>query len=225
MIDIQKLALRLEGLQTINTICKILNVKTSSAYEYISLLKKWGYSKEIRRTSTNKRIYAIRRTPIIRSKFIPEEYSEIPRIKQGLFEIINENSPIKLVPSFEYKVQREERLTIEEALVEAIKTKKFRVILSSLALFNKIENWKRLYYFAKINNLKNVIGALYDLTRLFIRVKRMDSRLRIFLLKDIKIHRSIIPGIKSPDFEDIQKLWNVDIPFRKDDMLKLKWNT
>ena len=221
MIDIHKLASKLEGLQTINTICQTLNVKKSTAYEYVSLLKKGRYAKEYRRTSMNKRIYRIRRIPFKESELIMKRFKDTS--KKGIFDIINENSPLKLEHPFKYRVQRKDRITIEETIIESIKTKKFRVILASLALFNKIESWTRLYYYAKIFNVQNIVGALYDLTKRFIRVKKMDLRTRNALLKYRTVHRVIIPNIKSPDFEDIQKLWNVDIPFRIDDIARLKW--
>ena len=109
-------------------------------------------------------------------------------------------------------------MTIEEAVVRAVKEGDFRTVLAALGLFNKVKSWPRLLKFAKKEGITRKIGALYDAAKTIIRVKRMDKRTRKALLNGKAKDRYIIKKIKSKDFEGIEKEWNVFIPFNKADL-------
>ena len=71
---------------------------------------------------------------------------------------------------------------------------------------------------SKQENIGREIGALYDVARTFMRVRRMDRRTRKSLLKSKIKSRYIIENMKSKDFRDIEKKWNVFIPISKKDL-------
>src|SRR3989338_5472755 len=68
--------------------------------------------------------------------------------------------------------------SLEETLVYAIKTGSLRTILASLALFKKITDWSELYQISKKNRIERQVGALYDLAKKIMRVRRMPDRFR-----------------------------------------------
>jgi len=203
MLSIKKLLRKLEGIQTIESVKDRLNVNSTQASYYLSRLKKEGYVKT-KRLSSNKNIYDIS----FENKLGGTSY----------YEIINKNSPIKLVILETYKIYGK-KISLEETLIYAIKTKKLRVILASLALFKKISNWNELYRLSKKNHLKRQVGALYDLSREIMRVRKMSKRFRNLSLpqKNSKFN-FIIPGLKSKDFKEIEKTWKIHIPFNHSDL-------
>ena len=198
----------LEGINTIGLVAKKLNVKKSTAIKKICELKKLGYV-ETQGGGKQPRLYTVSRTKIISIG------------NPGLYGIINKYSKIKLVTSFNHRIIGRE-LSIEEAIVRAIKSKEFRVILASLGLFNKIKNWHKLYHFAEKENVRRKVGALYDLSRETIKVRRMDSKTRNLLLNAKQEEKYIIENMKSKDFKDIEKTWKVYIPFNKADLERYK---
>ena len=102
------------------------------------------------------------------------------------------------------------------------KTPKF-FILASLALFKRINNWTKLYRLAKENHIEKQVGALYDLTREIIKVRKMKVRFRNNSLpKKENKFEYIIPKLKSKDFKKIEKLWKVYLPFNKEDLEEYK---
>lgn len=198
-----EMAKRLEGIHTIESVMAILNVKRSTAIKDIFLLRKEGYVKTS--YAKNKlRVYHIYRQNRIKGK--------------SYYDIINENSPVKIAEPENYKIYGREP-SLEETLVFAVKTRKLRVILACLALFKYIHDWKTLLHLARENNIGREIGALYDLSRRFMKTRKMSIRFRKNTLpsKDDK-HIYIIPLLKSNDFKDIQKLWRIYLPFNSADL-------
>ena len=198
----------LEGLHTLEGVQKRLGVRRSTAIKKICQLRKLGYVKTMG-GGKQPRLYRISSTKIQELGY------------PGLYDVINQHSPIKLVKIYEHRIMGK-KLSVEEALVQAIQTGNFRVILSALPLFNKIQDWSKLYHYAKKNYLGKKVGALYDVTRTLLRVRRMPVRTRkLFMQSKIK-DRFIIPGLKSGDFHVIENLWKVYIPFRKGDLQRYK---
>jgi hypothetical protein len=139
----------------------------------------------------------------------------------GLFDTINKFSPIKVAAPYEHRIYDHE-MTPEEAIIGAILTKDFRTILASLALFSKISDWRLLYRLAKERNLERRVGALYDISRLCLRVRRMDGRIRS-KMKSAKLdNKYIIPETRAKDFPEIENEWGVFVPFRKGDLRRYK---
>jgi hypothetical protein len=196
------------GKQTLQTVMELTDLNRNMAIKKIHELRKKSY---LRTSGGGKqlRIYDI---------------SQVPKKDFGnpvLYETINKYSSIKLAILYEHRVHGKE-LTIEEALVEAVKSRIFRIILASLALFQHIKDWSNLYRLAKKNNIRQQMGALYDIARKTFRVKRMSKKTRNALLKSAKIKIQIIKNLKSKDFLEIQKLWKTDVPFNKSDLLRYK---
>ncbi|MBW2966545.1 hypothetical protein KY342_05565 [Candidatus Woesearchaeota archaeon] len=203
-MNLEKLAKRIEGLQTVSSICKLLKIDKRTAINYISMLRKKGFLETM---YGKRRIRMYKISPAIKKKV------GYP----GLYEIINKHSKVKIIGRYEHKVYAH-KLTVEEAIIRAIKTKGFRVILAALGLFNKIENWQLINKLSKKENIGRKIGALYDIARKSFRVKRMDERTRKSLLKSKVDGKYIIDRIKSKDFKNIEKIWKVYIPFNKADL-------
>jgi len=204
--DVSEIAKKLEGLQTVESITKILKVKRRTAINYVSSLKKKGYVIYYS-AGKNKRIYKI-------STIKPQLKGE------NLYEFINKYSKIKVNEPYKH-VLHNKKLTAEEAIVLSLKSQNFRLILASLNLFRKIKDWKLLNKNAKKEGVQRQVGALYDTARLFIRVKRMDKRTEKSMLKG-KGKKYIYDRIKTKEFFDVAKKWKVEIPFKKEDLLKLK---
>ena len=117
------------------------------------------------------------------------------------YDIINKNSPIKITTPEIYKIYGKEP-SLEETLVYAVKTKNLRMILASLALFKKIDNWSELYQLSKQNHIERQIGALYDLSRKLMRTRKMEKRFKNFSLpKGNSAFNYVIPNLKSKDFK------------------------
>ena len=201
-MNLQNIAKRLEGLQTVSTIAKSLNVNERTAVNYGWKLRKEGYLKTIYGRST--RIYQI--SALIRKR---KGYS--------FYELLNKNSRVKIAVNEDYIIHSEKEPSAEEILVRAVSTREFRIVLASIGLFNKITNWSRLSYFAKKFKLEREMGALYDVAKEVIRVRKMDERIRKGLLNS-KGNRYIIKNLKSKSFSHIEKKWNIKIPFNKSDL-------
>ena len=135
----------------------------------------------------------------------------------GLYEFLNHHSKIKIYAPYMERVHYH-MLTPEEAIARAVKTENLRVILSSISLFNKVKNWPSLNKIAKKENIGKKVGALYDVARKIIRVRRMDKKTRKSLLKSKIDSKFIVKNAKTKDFEDIEKIWKVYIPFNKEDL-------
>ncbi len=203
-----ELARRLEGLQTIKSVMKKLGISRSTAIKYLHFLRKKGFV-ETSGGGKQPRMYKIKLISLVKTG------------NPGLYETINKYSRIKIVEPYEHRIIRQ-KVTVEGALIRAITTEKFRTILASLALFNRINNWSKLYTYAKDKDCRNKVGALHELAKQFIRVKKIDGRIRNKLLKAKDRSKYIIPKMKSDDFKDIEKKYNVFIPFNKADLERYK---
>ena len=201
-----ELANELKGLQTVESIRNKLGISRKTAIKYAYLLRKQGFlvssggCKQPRwyRISTTKKINIG---------------------NPGLYETINKYSPIKLTEPYEHRIIGKQ-LSVEEAIPRAVSKKEFRTILASLALFNHINSWSRLYFYAKKYNARKKIGALYELSRKIIKVRKIDKRTLKNLLNAKEKERYIIQNLKSKDFQEIQKKWKVYLPFNKQDLMR-----
>ena len=202
-MNYQGLAKRLEGFQTVFSVARALNINNRTAINYLYKLRRNGYL-QTSRGHKKIRLYYIK--PFVKQKI---DYL-------SMYDIINKYSKVKITPRYNYISHY--KLSIEEALVKALKSQDFRTILASLGLFNYI-NWSRLYKLAKKEKIARNIGALYDVIRKIIRIKKMDKRTRNVLLK-AEGKKFLINKFKfkSKDFRDIGKLWKVFIPFNKQDL-------
>lgn len=195
---------KLEGVQTIKSVMSILDIDKEKAIYHIHRLREEGYVKT-KKLSDNTRVYNIS----FENRLGGVSY----------YDIINENSPVKISTPKVYRVYGK-RALIEEALIYAIKTKSLRTILAALSLFKKIEDWTTLYKLAKKNHIERQVGALYDLSRKVIKkVQRMPKRFRTNALpKEEYPFEYMIKGLKSKDFKDIEKTWKIYLPFNKKDL-------
>lgn len=209
-MDFYKIARMLEGLQTLDNIINKLNVSRRTAINYISLLRKKGFLKNYS-GGRKKRIYII--------KSIKKKEIGYPDI----YEIINKYSRIGLVTRTNYR-RHDKELSIEEVIIEAIKTKEYRTILASLDLFRKVKNWSFLRKLATKEKIGRKVGALYDVARTILKTKRMDLRTRKALLKSKIKNKYIIPNLKGKlkNFSNIEKEWRIYIPFNKADLERYK---
>lgn len=203
-MDWLELAKNLEGVKTISAIAKILKINERTAINYIYELRKRGFVK----TEYGKRKIRMYRISPVNKKVIGYP---------GLHEMINKYSRIKLIPAVEERVHTH-RMGVEETIVRGIKTGRIRVILSILELFNHVTNWSLLSKLGKQEQIGRKIGALYDVARSSIKVRRMDNRIRKSFLKSKVKSKYIVKKMKSKDFNDIEKEWNVFIPISKKDL-------
>lgn len=188
----------IEGLQTIETVAEALNIKKQSALNLISRLKRQGYVA----TSggrQQKRLYKITARKQRKRNF-------------GMFDIINKYSHMKLAPWYDHQVHG--KYGPEEALIDAIQTQSFRVILVSMKLFNHITDWPKLYKLAKEKDCWQKVGALYDVARLYFKVRKVP--VRYLKYKSEKWQR--LTQLKKINFPSITKKWRVYMPFNEKDM-------
>ncbi|MBI2452474.1 hypothetical protein HYV50_05390 [Candidatus Pacearchaeota archaeon] len=205
--DISEIVRKLEGMSTIETAARVLNVSTRTAINIISKLRKGGYV-EYYSAGRKKRIYRI---GILKSKF---------KGNPGLYETVNKYSKIKLQEPYHHFIHGR-KLSIEEALVLAVNSGNFRLVLASLNLFSHVKNWRLLNNLAKKYTLQRNIGALYEVTKKIIKVRRMDERTRKSLFQG-NGRKYIIEGLKSNDFKDLERKWRVKIPLNFNDLARLK---
>jgi len=206
--SIEQVLRKLEGLNTLDLVQKKLNIRKSTAVKKLCQLRKLGFV-ETSGGGKQPRLYRVSRLKIKKTG------------NPGLYDIINQNSPIKLVKPYEHRIVGR-KLSIEEGIVMAVKTENFRVVLAALALFNKIRDWSRLYHYAKKEGVRRKIGVLYDVARAVIRVRRMPKKTRKLLLRAREKGRHIIPLIKAKDFLDISREWKIYVPFNKADLARYK---
>jgi|SRR3989344_2918886 len=183
-----------------------LKIKRATAIKYMHLLRKKGLVKtEYGRN--RKRFYRIIK---VKSPIVGND---------SFYHLINKYSPMKIVLRYDYRIFGR-KATVEEAIVRAIAERNLKVILASLALFNHVKNWPLLLRLAKQYNVKKKIGALYELTKRFMRVRRVDKRTLNSLLKSKNEPKFIIDNFRSRDFKDLEKKWKVYIPFNKVDIME-----
>jgi len=201
LFDIAK---KLEGLQTVDSIAKNLNINRRTAINYVWMLRKNGFVETI---YGKRKIRMYRISPLNMNKF------GYP----GLYEFLNQNSKIKVYAPYIERIY-DHRPTAEEMIVKAVKTGDLRTILSSLALFNKADNWQRLSQIARKEHVGRKIGALYDTAKTIIRVKRMDKRTRKVLLNSKIEDKNIVKYARTKDLRHIEEEWSVYLPFNKADL-------
>lgn len=185
---------------------KKLGVNKRTAVNYASKLRKKGYLANV--PGGKIRMYKI--SPLIIEK---KGYS--------FYELLNKNSKIKIAVSKDIIIHSDKEPSVEEILARAAVSGQFRIVLASLGLFNKIKNWSRLKEFARQYNIERKIGALYEVARGVIRVKKMDERTKQSLLNS-KGGGYVIKNVKTKDFKEIEKKWGVYIPFNKADLERYK---
>ncbi|HLC19466.1 MAG TPA: hypothetical protein VJK72_00985 [Candidatus Nanoarchaeia archaeon] len=194
---------KLEGLHTIETAMKTLGMKRQSTLNLVSKLKKEQYV-TTSGGGKRKRLYKITMR------------KQRPR-DPGMFDIINKYSPhMKLAEWYDHQVHGV--YGPEEALIDAIETQSFRVILASLHLFRHIKDWKKLYKLANERNCWNKVGALYDVARLIVdkithHLFKSKKYRKTYLIKDYPTHEK--------RFIPIEKRWGVTIPFSMADFDKV----
>jgi hypothetical protein len=203
---------KLEGNHTLDSIIEILKenkiiVNKNKAIYLIYKLRKKGFVRT-ERLSNSKRVYNIS----FKNRLGGFNY----------FEIINDNSPIKLAINEDFKIHGKKK-SYEEAFIYGLGLKSPRVTIAILGLFQKINNWPLLYRIAKKDNLQRQIGALYDVAKTIIKIRRMTKRfLNLSLPKKQDKFQFILINQKSKDFKDIEKKWKVYIPLNKIDLEEYK---
>ncbi|MBS3121243.1 MarR family transcriptional regulator [Candidatus Woesearchaeota archaeon] len=194
----------LEGLHTVETVAQTLHLTRQSTLNLLSQLKKEGYV-TTSGGGKQKRLYRI------------SLKKQRPR-DVGMFDIINRYSPMKIQPWYDHQVHG--LYGPEEALIDALQTRSFRVILASMRLFGHITHWSTLYRLAKERDCWQKVGALYEVARMFFRVRKMPKNIPTFSFFQ-KIY--LIPPYPTTEtqFYPIDKKWKVAIPFRKGDIQKV----
>src|SRR3989338_2518607 len=199
-----QLAKRLEGMQTVDSIAKNLGINRRTAINYIWKLRKNGFAETM---------YGKRKIRMYKISTIRPAKAGYP----GLYEFLNENSKIRIYPPYVNRIH-DHKPTAEEMIVKAVQTGDFRTVLAALNLFSKIKDWALLGEIAKRENVGRKIGALYDAARIIIKVRRMDERTRKSLLKSKIDSKFIVKNAKTKDLKNIEKSWNVYLPFNKADL-------
>ena len=198
-----KLLRRIEGLHTVETLQKELNLTKQSTINLISKLRKEEHITLFAGGGKKKRIYRI-------------TARKQRKRQEGMFDIINKYSPnMKIREWYDHQVHG--IYGPEEALIDALQTQSFRLILASMRLFNHIKDWKKLYILSKEKNCWQKVGALYDVSRLFFKVKKMPERYRKRKYKKwIKLTQ-----LKKKNFPKISEKWHVYISFNKYDLKEI----
>jgi|SRR3989344_2456242 len=203
-MELYKIAKKLEGLQTVSTIAKTLDINRRTAINYAWKLRKNGF------LTTN---YGRRKIRLYRISLLNKK-----RNGYSLYELINENSRVKIAVREDFIIHSDRKPSVEEVLVRGIATERFRIVLASLGLFNKIRNWPELKLLADKCHISRKVGALYDVSRKMMKVRKMDDRTRNAILKNKKGREYIIENLKTDDFKDIEELWGVYVPFNRADL-------
>lgn len=209
----------LEGRHTVESVQEELGLTRESALNLLSRLKREGYAR-VTGGGRQKRIYIICPRKTIRGE-------------NNLFDIINSYSKIKIVPLFKHEAYGE--YSVENALVDAVLTKNFRVLQAGLFLFNHIKDWKKLHSIARKKNVEQEIGALYDCARAFIRTRKMPENIRKSMLnaaKELKDKKKMkekemkymIRELRTDDerLKKISREWTIMLPFSTKDMEELR---
>lgn len=197
-----KLLKKIKGLRTIEELREMLKLKRQTVLNKISQLKKQGYL-TVSGGRQQKRIYKITTYKQTKSK--------------GMFDIINKHSRIKVFPLFKHVTYGD--YSEENALIDAIKLKNRRTLLAALSLFNHINQWKKLSLLAKKHKVQVQLGCLYDLARTAIKTRKMPKN--IYSSLKSKKSRKIVK-ISPEKSNIIDKEWNCQIPFSREDLKRLK---
>ncbi len=197
--DQHDLLWRLEGLQTVETVAEELGISRQSTLNLLGRLKRAGYV-TVSGGGRRKRLYKITLT---------KQRLRVP----GMWDILNRYNPnFQLNPWYDHQVHGV--YGVEEVIVDAVQTKSFRIVLATLRLFQHVKDWKKLHRLAKEKGCWQQTGALYDVARLFLKVRKMPERYRrekFFLWK-------MLSQLKKKNFPSIAEYWRVYIPFNKNDI-------
>ena len=70
-----------------------------------------------------------------------------------------------------------------------------------------------------MNYIERQVGALYNISKKVMRVRKMTKRFRNNSLpKENYIFGEVIPRLKSKDFKEIEQKWKIYLPFNKKDL-------
>ena len=201
-----EIAKKLEGISNLDMIAKTLNVKKSTAIKMLSILRKEGF---VDTSGGGKRPRLYKISPL---RIAGKEHF-------GLYDVINKYSKVKLWEPYKHKII-DRNLSVEEAIPMAVKEgeKNFRLVLAALGLFNHIKDWSKLCRYSKEYNVARKVGALYDVARTIMKIRRMDNRTRKALLRGKDKSRFIIKPHKPKYYKEIEKIWRVYVPFHKSDL-------
>jgi hypothetical protein len=195
-MDLERLKI-IQGLQTLESISKKLNLTRNSAMNFISKLKRQGYATS---SGGGKHI-----------KIYKISLKTNPPFQDGMFDILSKNTPIKLSPYFTHKVIGTYK--IEDAIVDLLKLEDVRPILGSAYLLNKVKDWH--YLKNKARGMEAKLGALYDLTRTIRKTRKMPKDVRTALLK--KRPKKIYYWLLEKKPREFEKIWNTTVPLRGGD--------
>src|SRR3989344_2338369 len=120
-MDIPGIARKLEGLQTIDSIARDLHVHRKTAINHAWRLRRGGYLENVQ----GGRVKLYRISPLIKKK---AGYS--------FYELLNENSRVKIAVKEDYIIHADKKPSVEEVVARAAASRRFRVVLASLGLFN-----------------------------------------------------------------------------------------
>ncbi|MDP3640096.1 MAG: helix-turn-helix domain-containing protein [Nanoarchaeota archaeon] len=190
---------RLEGLHTVETVAEELGMSRQSALNLLSQLKKAGHV-TVSGSGRRKRLYKVTLT---------KQWPRVP----GMWDVLNRYNPnFQLNPWYDHQVHGV--YEVEEVIIDAVQTKSFRIVLATLRLFQHVKDWKKLHRLAKEKGCWQQIGALYDVARLFLKVRKMPERYR----KE-KFHIwKFLSQLKKKNFPSIAEYWRVYVPFNKNDI-------
>ena len=196
---------KLEGLHTVETAAAAAKLGRQSTINLLSRLKKEGHV-TVSGGGKQPRLYRVTMR------------KQRPR-SPGMFDIINKYSPMKLSPWYDHQVHG--HYGPEEALVDALQTQSFRAILASMRLFNHITDWPKLYRLSRDKSLWVKLRALFDVARLFIKVKSMPN---VYAHQQTHQKRwQAFTQLRKLNFPEIATKWRVYIPFNPKDMEDIKW--
>ena len=196
---------KLEGLHTVKTAADALGMGRQSAINLLSKLKKEGHV-TVSGGGKQPRLYKVTMR------------KQRPR-DTGMFDIINRYSPMKLAPWFDHQVHG--HYGPEDAIVDAVQTQSFRAILASMRLFNHITDWPRLYRLAVEKGVWQKVGAVYDITRQFLKVKKQPKKYE--RKQDPYEQWQPLSQLRKKNFPKIAEKWHVYIPFNNKDIEAVKW--
>jgi len=193
---------QIEGLQTVETVADELRISKQGALNLLCRLKKEGHV-TVKGGGKQPRIYRITVTKQRKRDL-------------GMFDIINRYSPMKIQPKYDHQVHG--TYNVEDAIVDAVRTRSFRILLASLRLFTHVKDWKRLYRISKAKDLWQEVGAMYNIARRFFRVRAMPRR---YQKNGFARYKYLIRPYRTEEFRSIERHWKTYIPFNKNDIAKV----
>ncbi len=203
-MDWRQVAKRAEGLHTAESLAKALGIRRNTAILYLHRMRKKGFVKTLR-GKRGKRLYDI----------APLQLRPVGN--EGFIEILNRNTSMQIMEAYVHRIYGKQ-LSLEEVIIWCMSSGDYRLVLASLELFRKAENWELLYSLARKASIERHVGALYMLIRRYWRMKHPNESVLRKLMKAKGNRKYLIPQMRSRDFKDLEKEWNVFIPFNKADM-------